>query len=89
MCGDVILHTTTIYFIINKRMNKITARQHGYFIIPTDDGDRMLYEVFAKWELHTICWSSKEANETLEILWEKYKAINHLDDNQEENDRYI
>jgi hypothetical protein len=63
--------------------DKSTARENWYFIIPTDDGDRMLYEVFAKGQLYAVFWNSKEANDKLEELWEKHKALNNLDDNQE------
>lgn len=60
-------------------MNKSTARENWFFIIPTDDGDRYLREVFANWELDSIETSSEKANEKLEELWEKYCKENNLD----------
>lgn len=60
-------------------MDKKTARENGFFIITTDDGDRYLYEVYANGELECIASHSEDANEILEELWEKYCKENHLD----------
>lgn len=53
-------------------MDKKTAREEGYFIIPTDDWDRYLWEVFANNDLVHIATSSEEANKMLEELWDKH-----------------
>lgn len=60
-------------------MDKTKAREHWFFIIPTDDGDRYFYEVFAKWELYSIETNSESANTQLEVLWEEYCKENNLD----------
>lgn len=60
-------------------MNKSTAREKGFFIIPTDDWDRYLYEVYANGELIQIEWNREKANAELERLWEEYCEKNHLD----------
>lgn len=60
-------------------MDKTKAREHWFFIIPTDDGDRYLYEVYANWELDCIEWNSDKANEKLEELREQYCKENNLD----------
>lgn len=60
-------------------MDKSKARENWFFIIPTDDWDRMLFEVFAKNELVSICSSSEEANKKLEELWNKYQDEEYVD----------
>lgn len=62
-------------------MNKSKARENWFFIITTDDGDRYLYEVYAKWEMVEICWRSEQANNRLEELRTKYCEENNLDSN--------
>lgn len=70
----------TIYFLTNNLMDKAKAREHGFFIIVTDDGDRYYREVFAKGEMYSIESRSEDANAKLEELWNKYCEENNLSD---------
>lgn len=65
-------------------MNKSKARQNWFFIITTDDGDRYLYEVYARGEMVEICWRSEDANRKLEQLWNDYCEHEDLDPNEED-----
>lgn len=55
-------------------MNKSTAREKGFFIIATDDGDRYLYEVYANNEMEYIATSRQEAEEKLEELYTQFNS---------------
>lgn len=65
-------------------MDKKTMREQGFFIIPTDDWDRYLREVFVKNEMVWIYGNRDQAHEKLEHERYKYQVKEwDLDSNED------